>query len=84
MDDKAMVNDLLAQMNTSLTAYQSAIAQCSTATVRQTLQQIRNNDEIAQWDLYQLASQKGYYKPASPANTDDIQTVKSAFNTTNS
>lgn len=83
MQDKDMVNDILAQLNSSLTTYTSAIAQCSTATVRQTLQQIRNNCETSQWDLYQLASQKGYYKPAAPADTADIQTIKSTFNSTN-
>jgi spore coat protein CotF len=77
MQEKEMVNDTLAMVNASLTGYASVISQASNAQFRQTIQQIRNADEQFQFQLYQMAEQKGYYKPASQAAQTDIQTVKS-------
>lgn len=79
MQDKEMVNDILAMTNSSLTGYANAIAQTSNQQLRQTLQQIRNSDEQFQYQLYQLAEQKNYYKPAQPASQQDIQQVKSSL-----
>ncbi|KRQ87384.1 Coat F domain protein [Caloramator mitchellensis] len=81
LNEKALVNDALSMINSSLTSYSNAIAQCTNAQLRSTLQQIRNSDEQFQWDLYKLAEQKGYYKPARPADTADIQQVKSDLGT---
>jgi spore coat protein CotF len=77
MQDKEMVNDILSMVNSSLTTYASVISQASNAQLRQTLQQIRNSDEQFQFQLFQVAEQKGYYKPASQAPQSDIQSVKS-------
>lgn len=77
MQEKDMVNDVLSMVNSSLTGYASAIAQASNPQLRQALQQIRNSDEIFQYNLYKLAEQKGYYKPAQQANQSDIMQVKS-------
>ena len=77
MNDKEMVNDILSMVNGSLINYAGVISQASNAQLRQTIQQIRNGDEQFQFQLYQLAEQKGYYKPASQAPQSDIQTVKS-------
>lgn len=75
--EKEMVNDTLAMINGSLSGYASVISQASNAQFRQTIQQIRNADEQFQYQLYQMAEQKGFYKPASQAPQADIQTVKS-------
>ncbi|MCX7903379.1 MAG: spore coat protein [Caloramator sp.] len=77
LNEKALVNDALSMINSSLTNYANAIAQCTNAQLRSTLQQIRNSDEQFQYDLYKIAEQKGYYKAAKPASTQDIQQVKS-------
>lgn len=77
MQEKEMVNDILSMMDHSLTGYASVISQASNSQFRQTIQQIRNADEQFQFQLYQVAQQKGYYKPASQAPQTDIQTVKS-------
>lgn len=77
MQEKEMVNDTLAMINGSLSGYASVISQASNAQFRQTIQQIRNADEQFQFQLFQMAEQKGYYKPASQAPQSDIQTVKS-------
>ena len=44
MDEKTMVNDILAGVKSSLTAYQTAISETENMQLRQTFQQIRNND----------------------------------------
>lgn len=72
-----MVNDALAGIKTGLTFYANAISECANQELRSTLQQIRNKDETAQYELYQLAQSKGYYKPAQQAGQTEIQQVKS-------
>ena len=77
MQEKDMVNDILSTINSSITKYSSIITEASNAQFRQTVQQMRNDSETFQYDLYKLAEQKGYYKPAIQANQNDIMHVKS-------
>ena len=76
MNEKTMVNDILGNIKTDLTAYQTAISECENMGLRQTFQQIRNSDESFQYELYKVAENKGYYKPAAKATTTEIETVK--------
>lgn len=76
MNEKTMVNDILENVKSDLSAYQKAIAECSNSQLRQTFQQIRNSDESFQYELYKVAENKGYYKPAAKASTTEIETVK--------
>ena len=76
MDEKIMVNDILAGVKSSLTAYQTAISETENMQLRQTFQQIRNNDESFQYELFKTAEAKGYYKPAQKASVTEIETVK--------
>ena len=77
MDEKTMVNDILAGVKSDLTAYQTAISESENMNLRQTFQQIRNNDESFQYELFKLASSKGYYKPSVQAKPEAVNTVKS-------
>jgi len=77
MDEKTMVNDILASVKSDLTVYQTAITETENMQLRQTFQQIRNSDESFQYELYKVANTKGYYKPAQKATTTEVQTVKS-------
>ena len=79
MDEKTMVNDALSMVNSSLAGYANIIAQTDNISLRQTLQQIRNNDETSQFDLAKIAEQKGYYVPATQATATEVSTVKSQF-----
>jgi len=79
MDEKTMVNDALSMINSSLTGYANIIAQTDNTSLRQTLQQIRNNDETSQFDLAKIAEQKGYYVPAAQAADAEVNKVKSQF-----
>ena len=76
MDDKIMVNDALASVKSSLTTYATVISECANPDLRSTIQQIRNNCETSQYELFKLAQSKGFYKPAMMADAQDIQQVK--------
>ena len=73
MEEKTMVNDILGNVKADLTAYQTAISESENIQLRQTFQQIRNNDESFQYELFKVANAKGYYKPAT---VTEIETVK--------
>ncbi len=77
MQEKVMVNDALSMVKTSLTAYATAISECANPTLRSTIQQIRNNCETSQYELFKLAQSKNYYQPAMMANDNEVQQVKS-------
>ena len=76
MDEKTMVNDILACVKADLSSYQNAISETENMQLRQTFQQIRNSDETFQYELYKVAQTKGYYQPAQKATITEIETVK--------
>lgn len=76
MEEKTMVNDILSNVKADLTAYQTAISECENMNLRQTLIQIRDNDESFQYELFKIAQSKGYYKPAAQATVTEIQNVQ--------
>ena len=76
MNEKDIVNDYLAGLKSSLTGYATAISETDNPQLRQTFQQMRDQDEQRQYKIYQAAKQKGYYKPADPANPNEIMNVK--------
>lgn len=76
MDEKTMVNDILNGVKSELTTYQGVISEAENTNLRQTVQQIRNNDESFQYELFKIAETKGYYKPAQQASITEIQAVK--------
>lgn len=77
MQDKEMVNDVLSMVKGSLTTYSTIISETANQQLRQTLQQIRNSDEQFQYQMFQMAEQKGFYQPAAQASSNEIQQVKS-------
>lgn len=77
MDEKTMVNDILENVKASLGSYQTAISETENMNLRQTLQQIRNNDENFQYELFKVAQSKNYYKPAAKATVLEVNNVKS-------
>ena len=76
MEEKTMVNDILSSVKSDLIAYQTAISESENMNLRQTFQQIRNNDESFQFEMFKIAQNKGYYKPAQKASLMEIDTVK--------
>lgn len=77
LQEKAMVNDALSAVKSELTFYSNAISECEDQNLRSTIQQIRNNCETSQYELFNIARSKGYYMPAAQASASEIQQVKS-------
>ncbi len=77
LQEKTMVNDALSMVKSDLTFYANAISECANPNLRSTIQQIRNNCENSQFELYKLAQSKGFYKPAMMADDTDVQQVRS-------
>ena len=76
LQEKDMVNDYLAGLKASLTGYATYISESNNPQLRQTLIQLRNQDENRHRALYEYALQKGYYQPAAPATQQVIQQTK--------
>ena len=77
MEEKAIVNDVLASTKASLKDFQGAIIETANMELRQTLQNMRNSSESFQYELFKLAESKGYYVPAQNATLEEISTGKS-------
>ena len=71
-----MVNDILSQVNSSIGTYANVITQASCPEFRKTIQDIRNNCETFQYELYKVAQSKGYYQPAQMATPEEVRTIK--------
>lgn len=79
MRDQDMVNDILTGTKASINTYTHAIQECSDQTLRSTLQQLRDEAEQLQFQVYQMAEQKGWYKPSPQADQKDVQEVKTGL-----
>lgn len=79
MEEKYMVNDILENSKNEINKYTGAIISCENIELRQTLQTIRNTSESFQYELFKLASSKGYYNPADQAKPEAINQVKTNF-----
>ena len=79
MEEKTMVNDILDGTKAELTTYQGVISEAENMQLRQTIQQIRNNCESFQYELFKIAQTKGYYIPAQPATPEEINQVKTEY-----
>ena len=79
MNEQTMVADTLTQINNSLKTYGDMSSQTENQQLRQKLQQIRNQCETSQYELFQLAKQHQYYQPAKEATPEEINQVKSIF-----
>lgn len=77
MDEKTMVSDALVGVNGELKMFGDMIAQTENKELKQCLKQMRNQTEMAQEELYQLAREKSYYIPAAKATEQEVEHVKS-------
>lgn len=77
LNEKAMVNDTLVGINGEVVRYSEMISQTENPQLKQTLKQIRNQCEMSQEEIYQIAREKQYYVPAAPAKPEEIAHVKS-------
>ena len=76
LDEKTMVSDALAGVNGELVRYGEMISQTENKELKQKLKQIRNECEMSQEKLYQIAREKSYYVPAAKSTDQEISHVK--------
>lgn len=76
MNEKTMVSDALTGVNGELKLFGDMIPQTENPELRQCLKQIRNECEMSQEKLYQIAREKSYYVPAAKASREEIDHVK--------
>lgn len=79
LDEKTMVSDALAGVNGELVRYGEMISQTENKELKQCLKQLRNQCEMSQEKLYQVAREKSYYVPAAKASQQEINHVKSVL-----
>ena len=79
MTDKTMVTDTLAGINGELVRYGEMIPQTENPQLKQALKQMRNQCEMSQEEIYQIARAKAYYVPASKATPEEVAHVRSLF-----
>ena len=77
MTDKTMVADTLAGINGELVRYGEMITQTENQQLKQTLKQMRNQCEMSQEEIYQIA--KSYYVPAACAKPEEVAHVRSVL-----
>lgn len=75
-----MVNDVLEGAKSELVKYQNMISETENMQLRQTLQQMRNNSESFQYEVFKIAQNKDYYIPAQAATPQEISKVKTELN----
>ena len=76
MDEKNMVLDVLNNLKAGDASYAKIISECNNQKLRKTFQQMRDDDEKFQYDLYQIAHEKGYYTPAKKADQQECNEIK--------
>lgn len=77
MQEQVMVSDTLNSINSGLKSLTDMIQQTEHQQLRQTLQQMRNQGETCQYELFNIARNKNYYQPAAKATEEQITSVKS-------
>ena len=76
MNEKDIVLDVLTGLKASIGSYAKMITECCDLNLRQTLQQMRNEAEQSQYNLYKIAEKKGYYIPAPKDADNEVQDLK--------
>ena len=79
MTEKTMVADTLVGINGELVRYGKMISQTENPQLKQMLKQMRNQCEMSQEEIYQIARAKSYYVPAEKASQEEITHVKSVL-----
>lgn len=80
MQEQAMVTDALNSINNGIKSLSDMITQTDNQQLRQTLQQMRNQAETCQYELYTIAKSKNYYQPAKQVSQQEIADVKNTIN----
>lgn len=80
MNEKIAVADILSSVNQLITHYTYSLVQGDNENLRNIFTDHRNKLESIQYNLYNIGKQKGYYIPALPADTKDLEQVQNELN----
>lgn len=76
MEEKVMVSDILTGVKAETKMLDEMILESGNKELKQTLKQFRNQSEISQEEIFQIARAKQYYVPAAQATAEEIKHVK--------
>ena len=79
MEEKYMVNDILENIKSEILSFTQFIVVCENVELKQTLEQLRTNLEAFNFELFTLATSKGYYSPTIKAKPEEISQIKNLF-----
>lgn len=79
LSDKDMASDILDILKHRCLGLTQAAIECSSSELRNALFQMRQQAEQAQWQLYQLMEQKGWYLPSGKAEAPEVQRVRQFY-----
>ncbi|MDR2939871.1 MAG: spore coat protein [Clostridiales bacterium] len=79
MQEKDMVLDILNGVKSSISNYAKIITETNNQNLRQVFQNMRNNEEKFQYDLYMIANQKGFYPDPEEASSQEVSSAKTAL-----
>jgi len=81
MEEKIMVSDVMNGIKSETKMLGEMILETGNKELKQTLKQMRNQNEMAQEEIYQIARAKQYYVPAAQATAEEISHVKNVLET---
>ena len=74
-----MVNDILENTKSEILCFTKSIISSENVELRQTLEQLRTSLESFNFELFTLATSKGYYSPTIKAKPEEISKIKNLF-----
>lgn len=77
--DREMGSGCLDMLKHQAVELTKAAIECSDANLRNTFMQMRQSCEAAQWELYRLLEQKGWYLASGKADHAEIQRVRQFY-----
>ncbi len=79
MEEKYMVNDILENTKSEILLFTKSIVDSENVELKQTLEQLRTTLESFNFELFTLATSKGYYTPITKAKPEEISGIKNLF-----
>ena len=77
--DKEMASDILDLLKHHSMGLTKAALECSSTELRNAFFQMRQQTEQAQWELYRLMEQRGWYLPSGKADHSEVQRVRQFY-----
>ena len=79
MEEKYMVNDILENSKSEALIFSRAIINSENIELKQALEQLRYTLEAFCFELFTLATSKGYYSATAKAKPEEISQIKNLF-----